>query len=102
MELGHYQLQFFVSSLVILGAALAALICYFLKRNNDQLRELTIELKIRHEEEQRRSHLLTHLPAEQAPKTEKIAAPGQALAVPNVTPKERSAVGEERKRTVNS
>jgi hypothetical protein len=98
MELGHYQLQLFVSSLVIVGAAVAALFCDFLKRNNDQLRELTIELKIRHEEEQRRSHLLRHRPGEQAPTTEKIAAPVQALSAP----KERSAVGIEKKRTVNS
>jgi hypothetical protein len=92
MELGHYQLQFFVSSLVILGAAGAALICDFLKRNNDQLRELTIELKIRHEEEQKRAYLMTP-----------HAVPEPDVSVPDVTaPKQRSAAGQERKRTVNS
>jgi hypothetical protein len=109
MELGHYQLQIFVSSLVIVGTAVAALICDFLKRNNEQLRELTIELKIRHEEEQKRAHLLTPRPAAQVPKTEKIAAPVPAaaltanLAVPSVSaPRQRSAVAKERKRTINS
>src|ERR1022692_3613515 len=106
MELGQYQLQIFVSLVVILGAAFVALICDFLKGNNEQLRELTIELKVRREEEQKRSHLLTPRTAERAPKTEKIAAPATAqalaapaLAVPNVT---RVAAGKERKRTVNS
>src|SRR5580704_4881513 len=97
MELGHYQLQFFVSSLVILGAAVAALICDFLRRNNEQLRELTIELKIRHEEEQKRARLLTPRPAGSAAKTENAAAPPPALSAP----KERSAGGKERKRTPN-
>jgi hypothetical protein len=59
MELGQYQLQIFVSLVVILGAAFVALICDFLKGNNEQLRELTVELKVRREEEQRRSHTLT-------------------------------------------
>jgi hypothetical protein len=95
MELGHFQLQFFVSSLVIVCAAVAALICDFLKRNNDQLRELTIELKIRHEEEQKRAYLMSPHAVPEA------AVPN--VAVPNVTaPKQRSAAGQERKRTVNS
>src|SRR5579864_8398779 len=59
MELGQYQLQIFVSLVVILGAAFVALICDFLKGNNEQLRELTIELKVRREEEQRRSQMMT-------------------------------------------
>lgn len=94
MELGQYQLQIFVSLVVILGAAFVALICDFLKGNNEQLRELTIELRVRREEEQKRSHLLTPRPLERVeriPKAEKIAAP-----------KERSAIGREKKRTVNS
>jgi len=123
MELGQYQLQIFVSLVVILGAAIVALICDFLKRNNEQLRELTIELKVRREEEQKRSHLLTpRAPerGERAPKTEKIVAPAVApalaatnvaapnvaatnVAVPNVAvPKERAAVNRERKRIINS
>ena len=53
MELGQYQLQIFVSLVVILGAAFVALICDFLKGNNEQLRELNIELRVRREEEQR-------------------------------------------------
>jgi hypothetical protein len=111
MEIGQYQLQIFISFVVILSAACVALICDFLKGNNEQLRELTIELKVRREEEQKRSHLLT--PRVAAPKTERIAAPAAAAAVSNVAvsnvpvshmaaPKERSAVGKERKRTVNS
>ncbi len=54
MEFGQYQLQIFVSLVVVLGAAFVALICDFLKRNNEQLRELVVELRVRREEEQRR------------------------------------------------
>ncbi len=64
MELGQYQLQIFVSLVVILGAAFVALICDFLKGNNEQLRELTVELKVRREEEQRRGQMLTPRPAQ--------------------------------------
>lgn len=59
MELGRYELQFFVSLVVMLGAALVALICDFLKGNNEQLRELMIELRVRREEEQCRWQTLT-------------------------------------------
>ncbi|HVO99896.1 MAG TPA: hypothetical protein VMT15_17610 [Bryobacteraceae bacterium] len=54
MELGQYELQIFVSLTVILGAACVALICDFLKGNNEQLRELVIELKVRRDEDSRR------------------------------------------------
>jgi hypothetical protein len=58
MELGQYQIQILVSLVVMLGAAFVALICDFLKGHNEQLRELTIELKVRREEEQRRSQMM--------------------------------------------
>jgi hypothetical protein len=66
MELGQYQIQIFVSLFVILGAAFVALICDFLKGNNEQLRELTIELKVRREEDQRRLQVMTAQPLTQA------------------------------------
>src|ERR1700722_17772983 len=81
MELGQYQLQIFVSLVVILGAAFVALICDFLKGNNEQLRELTIELKVRREEEQKRSHLLPPRAAEpERARSEKATAPAVAEA----------------------
>ncbi len=101
MELGHYQLQVFVSLVVILGAAFVALICDFLKGSNEQLRELTVELRVRREEEQKRSHLLTP----RAAKPEAIAAPAPAHAVAHAAaPKERSILNNhsEKKRAVNS
>ena len=58
MELGQYQLQMFVSLVVILIAALVALICDFLKGNNEQLRELMIELKVRRDEQHRLVRML--------------------------------------------
>ncbi len=60
--MAQYQLQIFVSLLVILGAAFVALICDFLKGNNEQLRELAIELKVRREEERRHSQTMTAQP----------------------------------------
>jgi hypothetical protein len=58
MELSQHQLQVFLSLVVILGAALVALICDLLKGNNEQLRELALELKVRREEEQKRFQML--------------------------------------------
>src|ERR1700683_3958146 len=55
MELGQYQLQIFVGLVVILAAAFVALICDFLKGNNEQLRELVIELKVRRDADYLRS-----------------------------------------------
>ncbi len=84
MELAQYQLQIFVSLVVILAAAFVALICDFLKGNNEQLRELAIELRVRREEDQRRSQTMTPrtiaAPVEQhleAPAARSIAAPAQ-------------------------
>jgi hypothetical protein len=98
MELGQYPLQIFVSLVVILSAAFVALICDFLKGSNEQLRELTIELRVRREEEQKRSQVLTPRFAERAerPKPEQVAVPAVAVA------KERSAVAKENKRAVNA
>lgn len=58
MELGPHQMQIFVCLVLIVGAALVALMCDFLKRNNQQLRELTLELKVRREEEMRRVQIV--------------------------------------------
>ena len=55
MESGPYQLQIFISLVVILAAAFVALICDFLKGNNEQLRELVIELKVRRDSDYLRS-----------------------------------------------
>jgi hypothetical protein len=56
--MGAVELQVFVSLVVILGAAFVALICDFLKGNNEQLRESNIELKVRHDESERREALV--------------------------------------------
>lgn len=53
MNLGSLEIHIFVSLVVILGAILVALICDFLKGNNEQLRELNVELRIRQEERDR-------------------------------------------------
>lgn len=92
MELGQNQLQIFVSLVIVVGAAFVALICDFLKRSNEQLRELTIELRVRREEEQRRAQLLVMTPAHRvaqaearppkpahAPAKEKVAAQARAV-----------------------
>lgn len=59
MEPGHFHLQTVISVVMILGASVVAFICDFLKRNNEQLRELNVELKVRHEEERWRAEALT-------------------------------------------
>src|ERR1700678_1900701 len=105
MELGQHQLQFVVSLLVIVGAACVALVCDFLKRNNEELRELTLELKVRREEEQKRTQLLTPPVAERVerPKPEQVEAPAAPAVA--AAPKQRSAVAavtKDKKRAVNS
>ncbi len=84
----QHQLQVFVSLVVILGAAIVALICDFLKRNNDELRELNLELQVRRDEERKRSS---------APVAEKLA-PAAPTAAALATPKP----AKEKKRAVNS
>jgi hypothetical protein len=87
MEPGQHQLQIFISLLTIVGAAAVALICDFLKRSNEQLRELTIELKARREDEQpriaaQRSMSSTPQPkAVTAPQQRERAIAPEALAV---------------------
>jgi hypothetical protein len=49
MEFGSIQIV--VSVVLILGAAGVALLCDFMKRKNDQLREAMVELQVRREEE---------------------------------------------------
>lgn len=56
--MGSVELQIFVSLFVILGAAFVALLCDFLKGNNERLRERNIELQTRHEERDKREQLL--------------------------------------------
>jgi GGDEF domain-containing protein len=53
MELGPLEIQIFLGLLVVLGTAFVALICDFLKGNNEQLRERNIELRARQEERER-------------------------------------------------
>jgi hypothetical protein len=77
MELGQHQLQIFISLLTIVGAAAVALICDFLQRSNEQLRELTIELKARQDDEQPRPRIMTERSISSTPRTKAVAAPKQ-------------------------
>jgi hypothetical protein len=79
MDLGAYQLQIFLSLFVVLGAGFVALVCDLLKGNNEQLRELNIELKVRREEEQKRFEIL--LGEKKETKTQEAPA-AVAAAVP--------------------
>ena len=53
MELLANHLQVFISLIAILGAAGVALLCDLLKSNNEQLREVNTELRVRVEEARR-------------------------------------------------
>jgi len=90
MDLGAYQLQIFLSLFVVLGAAFVALVCDLLKGNNEQLRELNIELKVRREEETKRYEMLLLSQAQEESK--KQDAPAALVEVPAVA----EAVGAER------
>ena len=53
MQLGSLELQIFVALVLVLGSAFVALVCDFLKGNNEQLRERNIELRVRQDERER-------------------------------------------------
>ena len=53
MQLGSLELQIFVALVLVLGSAFVALVCDFLKGNNEQLRERNIELRVRDDERAR-------------------------------------------------
>jgi hypothetical protein len=95
MEPGHFHLQLVMNVTLILTAAVVAFICDVLKRNNERLREMNIELKIRQEEEQKRWEL-------PAPRVKERTEAGKIAPPALAAPKERSALGKEKKRTVNS
>ena len=74
-------MQIVLSLIVILGAAFVALICDLLKGNNEQLRELAIELKVRREEENKRFQMLApHALAAAAPAATMAMAPSAKAA----------------------
>jgi hypothetical protein len=79
-----------MTAALILTAAVVAFICDFLKRNNEQLREMNIELQLRQEQNR-------------APEAEIVVAPAPVahVAIPPV-PKERAALPKEKKRVVNA
>ncbi|MBI3208996.1 MAG: diguanylate cyclase [Candidatus Solibacter usitatus] len=54
MDSGTLELQVFISLVVILGAAFVALVCDYLKGNNESLREVNIDLRARRDENIRR------------------------------------------------
>jgi hypothetical protein len=74
MSMGSYQLEIFLSLFVVLGAAFVALVCDLLKGNNEQLRELNVELKVRREEEQKRYEMLLSSSKDQATQQPAVAS----------------------------
>jgi len=89
MELGQYQMQIVLSLVVILGAAFVALVCDLLKGNNEQLRELAIELKVRREEENKRFQMLAPHALAAPAGAEHVAAARAPLAAPAAKRPER-------------
>ena len=84
MQASQTQLQVLTSVAVIMGAAVVALICDLLKRSNEQLRELAVELKVRREEESKRFQMLARKvmteSATRAPKQQALAPAGKPRA----------------------
>lgn len=93
MEVGQYQLQIFVSLVVILAAAFVSLICDFLKGRNERLRELSSELKMRREDEQKRPQLTMLRPFETTP-FRQPPPPADVSAVPPSMADARAAFSE--------
>ena len=119
MDFGPHSIQIFVSLIVVLAAAGVALVCDLLKGNNEHLRELAVELKVRHEEAERRAQIVEkrarRIPDLSALKPVKLAVPAPAVAepptevpsevrVPRVStehPQQRTARPERRKREMS-
>ena len=82
MDLDSLHIQIFVSLILVLGALFVALVCDFLKGNNEVLREHTIELTVRQEE--RSKHDLGLAPTAAKPETQEraIRPPAVVLAPP--------------------
>lgn len=70
-------IQIAVSIIVIFGAAAAALLCDFLKRKNEQLREAMVELEMRREQAARRAANPARRPASE--RRPVVSAPVQSM-----------------------
>ena len=97
MDLGPHSVQIFVSLVVVLAAAGVALVCDLLKGNNEHLRELAVELKVRHEEAERRATVMEkrgrRIPDMSAVKPVKAMMPvARVEAAPEVPPTEQTQV----------
>ncbi|MBI3681199.1 MAG: diguanylate cyclase [Acidobacteria bacterium] len=99
MDPATLELQIFVSLIVILATAFVALVCDYLKGNNERLREHNIELRVREEEHDRQppmeaiewlQHLMAvartrparRVPPKRAPVAQPIHAKEAAAAAP--------------------
>ena len=85
MQLDSLEFQIFLGLVVVLGAAFVALLCDFLKGNNEQLRERNIELRIRQDERAKLGSFQNPLQWVQAIASA-LRAPAPAEAVAAVTP----------------
>ena len=85
MDLGPHTLHIFVSLIVVLAAAGVALVCDLLKGNNEHLRELAVELKVRHEEAERRINVMEKK-GKRIPDLSSVKQIVAAAAVPAVAP----------------
>ena len=90
MQATQPQMHVITSVAVIMGAAVVALICDFLKRSNEQLRELAIELKVRREEESKRFQMLAPNAVTEtaAPEQKQQAIAPAGKAAPQIAPPE--------------
>jgi len=88
--MGVSELQVFVSLVVILGAAFVALICDFLKGNNEHLRESNIVLRVRENERETRAALLEQIRRQTLDAIEQ----GRRMALESVREQAASATAE--------
>jgi hypothetical protein len=111
MDFGPHTLQIFVSLGVILAVAAVALICDLLKTNNEHLKELTVELKVRKDEVERQLRAVEKrldaesgkqpafkplLAASAQPKPDLVASSSGQLAAPPTRLQTGKADGERR------
>lgn len=101
MDLGALEVQIFASLVLVLGTVFVALVCDFLKGNNEFLRERNIELRVRQQERQRLS-VATGVPAVATARASAAAYPAAAVPATVTRPADVPAAKQRRAETRES
>ena len=86
MDLGTVEVQIFVGLALVLGTIFVALVCDFLKGNNETLRERNIELTVRQQERERWEKLTAAAKPPAGNRTGRVSQPATTYVQPGFPP----------------